>query len=134
MKTKSIIKVQISWCQGGFGAASDQIPGCVAAAENIDGVMKEFSDGVEFHLEGLAPQEVPECLKDEYEFAYEYTTQALLHRYDGILTRAALSRITGISQTVLGHYMTGYRTPRPARRKQIIDGLHRLGYELLATD
>ena len=59
-------------------------------------------------MEGLSPDETPECLKGEYKFDYEYTTQALLHRYDGILTRAALSRITGISQTVLGHYMTGY--------------------------
>jgi len=84
-------------------------------------------------LEGLSPDETPECLKGEYKFDYEYTTQALLHRYDGILTRAALSRITGISQTVLGHYMTGYRTPRPARHQQIVDGLHRLGNELLST-
>lgn len=99
MKTKQTIPVQISCCQGGFGAASDQIPGCVAAAETIDGVIKEFCEGVEFHLEGLAPNEIPECLKGEYEFSYEYTTQALLHHYDGILTRAALSRITGINHS-----------------------------------
>lgn len=133
MESKRIVKVLISWCQGGFGAAADDIPGCYAAAETLDEVIKEYEEGVTFHLEGLAPDEIPDCLKGEYEFDYEYTTQALLHRYDGILTRAALSRITGISQTILGHYMTGYRTPRPARRQQIIEGLHRLGDELLAT-
>lgn len=44
---KPTIQVQISLCQGGFGAASDQIP---------------------------------ECLKGEYKFAYKFTAQALLHR------------------------------------------------------
>lgn len=131
--TKKTIKVIISWYPGSFGASSDEIPGCVAAAEKINDVINEFEEGVRFHLEGLAPDEIPECLKGEYQFEYEYTTQALLHRYDGILTRAALSRITGIDQKILGHYMTGYRTPRPARRQQIVNGLHQLGNELLAT-
>lgn len=130
---KRVIRVLISWYPGSFGAASDEIPGCVAAAEKLDDVIREFEEGLQFHLEGLEPDEVPECLKGEYQLEYEYTTQALLHRYDGILTRAALSRITGIDQKILGHYMTGYRTPRPKRRQQIIDGLHRLGSELLAA-
>ncbi len=133
MKKQRVVKVLISWNQGGFGAESEDIPGCYAAADTLQDVIKEFEEGVAFHLKGLSPDETPECLKGEYKFDYEYTTQALLHRYDGILTRAALSRITGISQTVLGHYMTGYRTPRPARHQQIVDGLHRLGNELLST-
>lgn len=133
MTENRVIKVIISWRPRAFGAASDDIPGCVAAAERLDEVIREYEDGVKFYLEGLAPDEIPECLKGQYHFEYEYTIQALLHRYDGILTRAALSRITGIDPKILGHYMTGYRTPRTARRKQIIDGLHRLGNELLAT-
>ena len=88
---------------------------------------------MEFHREGLEPEEMPECLKGEYEFSYEYTLQALLHRYSDVVTRTALSRETGISRAVLEHYMSGYRTPRPERRAQIVESLHKIGKELLAA-
>jgi len=29
----------------------------------------------------------------------------------------------------LGHYATGHRNPRPAQRKKIIDGIHKIGTE-----
>jgi hypothetical protein len=44
-----------------------------------------------------------------------------------------LSRITGINQRLLGHYMTRYRVPRPAQRRKIINGLHTIGNELTAV-
>ena len=44
----------------------------------------------------------------------------------------ALSRITGINYRQLWHYASGMCKPRPAQRKRIEDGLHRLGHELLS--
>ncbi|MCK9638406.1 MAG: hypothetical protein M0R39_00730 [Prolixibacteraceae bacterium] len=48
-----------------------------------------------------------------------------------ISTKAALSRITWINQRQLWHYASGMRKPRPAQRKRIEEGLHKLGAELL---
>lgn len=127
------IRVLIDWCPDTFGAVSEDIPGCVATDRTEQGVKEGYISALQFHLEGLEPDEIPECLKTEYKLEFEYSIPALLHHYDGIVTRAALSRVTGISQKLIGHYLTGYRTPRPARRQQIIDGLHRLGEELLAA-
>jgi hypothetical protein len=69
----------------------------------------------------------------EYEFDYELQVSAILHRFDGILTRAALARATGINQRQLGHYATGKSVTRLSQREKIINGLHRLGKEFCSV-
>lgn len=70
----------------------------------------------------------------EYELAYKYDMESLLNYYKGIFTFAALERITGIEQKYLQHYSTGYKKPRPERRKKIEKALHNLGSELMALE
>lgn len=65
--------------------------------------------------------------KGKYQLGFELSAQALLHKFDGVLTRAALSRITGINEKLLSHYMSGYRNPRPAQRQKIVEGIHKGG-------
>ena len=45
---------------------------------------------------------------------------------------AAISRATGINQRQLSHYATGLKTPRPKQRQRIVEGLHKIGRELMA--
>ena len=72
----------------------------------------------------------PEWLTpNPYKLEFEMNTQALLHYFEGILTRSALSRVTGINERQLGHYATGHRNPRPAQRMKIIEGIHQIGRE-----
>ena len=118
------ILVNIVW-NDNYGAYSDLIPGCVATHATIDGVKEAYKSALEFHIEGSDDEDLPECLKEEYELEYELAVSALLHYYDKILTRAALSRITGINQRQLGHYLNGYRNPRKDKRELIINGLHK---------
>lgn len=124
------IKVIIDWLDN-YGAVSDMIPGCVATSQTHAGIMEDYASAVEFHLEGLDPDEVPECLKGEYEFEYIMTTRALLHRLEGIITRAAIARATGINEQQLQHYMSGFRTARPDKREKILDAIHNIGKELI---
>ncbi len=124
------ILVNIVW-NDNYGAYSDLIPGCVATHATIDGVKEAYKSALEFHIEGSDDEDLPECLKEEYELEYELAVSALLHYYDKILTRAALSRITGINQRQLGHYLNGYRNPRKDKRELIINGLHKIGQEFL---
>ena len=86
---------------------------------------------MKFHIEGSEPDELPECVKGEYKIEFVLEVSALLHYYDGILTRAALSRVTGINQRQLGHYLSGYRNPRQDKRELIVNGLHRIGNEFI---
>jgi hypothetical protein len=60
--------------------------------------------------------------------------QALLVHYDGIFTKSALSRVTGINEKQLWHYASGGRRPRPEQRRRITAGLHGLGRELMAVE
>jgi len=125
------IKVHIDW-EDNYGAASDAVLGCVATHKTFEGIKEAYASALEFHLEGMRKDgdKIPEVLQGNYKLEFELTAQALLHHIDGIITRAALSRITGINEKQLGHYMTGHRTPRPAQREKIIVGLHKIGSEL----
>jgi predicted RNase H-like HicB family nuclease len=128
------IKVIIDW-ENNYGAASDEVLGCVATHKTFEGVKEAYASALEFHLKGMREDndKIPAKLQGAYELEFEMTAQALLHHFDGIITRAALSRITGINERQLGHYMTRYRRPRPAQRLKIINGLHRIGKELTAV-
>ena len=127
---KKII-VNIVW-NDNYGAYSDEVPGCVATHSTIEGVKEAFGSALQFHIEGLETDELPDCLKKDFELEFELSVSALLHHYDKILTRAAISRVTGINQRQLGHYLSGYRNPRRDKRDIIIAGLHKIGNELLS--
>ena len=126
-----IIKVHIDW-EVNYGAASAAVPGCVATHKTFEGIKAAYTSALEFHIAGMRKDgdEIQEVLQGEYTLEFELTAQALLHRIDGIITRAAISRITGINEKQLGHYMTGHRNPRPAQRQKIIDGIHHIADDL----
>lgn len=128
------IKVDISWFDN-YGACSDQVPGCVATHKTLDGVKKAYTESLGWHLETMQTDgdEIPEALKEDYELEFELNIQALLHYFEGILTRSALARVTGINERQLGHYATGHRKPRPAQRTKIIDGIHKIGTEFISV-
>lgn len=126
------IKVTIDWLDN-YGAVSDQIPGCVATHQTFEGVKEAYTSALEFHKEGLAADEMPECLKGEYMLVFEETTRALLYRFDGILTRSAISRATGINEKQLRHYMSGFRTARPDKREKIVVAIHKIANDFLSV-
>ena len=124
------IKVQIGWMDN-YGAGSDEVPGCVATHKTLEGVKKAYTESLRWHLEAMRADgdEIPIVLQGDYELEFELNTQAVLQYFSGILTRSALSRVTGINERLLGHYATGHRNPRPAQRQKIIDGIHKIGAE-----
>jgi predicted RNase H-like HicB family nuclease len=130
-----IIKVHIDW-EDNYCAASDVILGCVATHKTYDGIKAAYASALEFHLNGIRNDgdEIPTILQGEYSLEFELSAQALLHRIDGIITRAAIARITGINEKQLGHYITGHRKPRSVQREKIISGLHKIGLEFMSLD
>ena len=47
---------------------------------------------------------------------------------------AAISRVSGINQHQLSHYANGLKKPRPEQRRRIVEGLHKIGRELMAVE
>lgn len=125
------ITVNIDW-EDNYGAYSEEVPGCVATHKTLEGVKQAYIEALKFHLEGLHRDgdEIPAVIQGRYKLNFVLNVRALLHYFDGVLTRSALSRVTGINERQLGHYITGHRKPRPEQRKKIVEGIHRIGKEI----
>ena len=125
------ITVNIDW-ENNYGAYSEKVSGCVATNKTLEGVKQAYIEALEFHLQGLRADgdEIPAAMQGKYRLDYVLNVRALLHYFEGVLTRSALSRVTGINERQLGHYITGHRKPRPEQRKKIVEGLHRIGKEI----
>jgi predicted RNase H-like HicB family nuclease len=125
------ITVNIDW-ENNYGAYSEEVAGCVATHSTLEGVKQAYIEALEFHLEGLHADgdEIPSVLQGKYRLDFVLNVRALLHYFEGVITRSALSRVTGINERQLGHYITGHRKPRPDQRKKIVEGLHRIGKEI----
>lgn len=133
------IIVNVSWCGKNFSASfSENVPGAVVfTANNFRELQKEAKESLDFHLEGMQEdgEEVPEWwLSNDYEFLYQYTDVAsLLKAYSDLLPLVSLSHATGINQHLLSHYANGLKKPRPQQRKRIVEGMHKIGKELLSV-
>jgi len=134
LKVMQTITVNIDW-EENYGAYSEEVAGCAATHKTLEGVKKAYLEALEFHLEGLRADgdEIPSVLQTKYRLEFVLNVRALLHYFDGLLTRSALSRVTGINERQLGHYITGHRKPRPEQRKKIVEGLHRIGKEITSV-
>jgi hypothetical protein len=74
---------------------------------------------------------VPEVLTKNYTLQFHFDIETFLNYYDKIFTRRALSRMTGINESLLSQYAAGLKRPRRAQAKRIEKGLHDLANELL---
>lgn len=136
---KEIITVNVSWCGKNFSASlSDNVPGAVVfTASNFRELQKEAKASLDFHLEGIQEdgEDVPAWwVSNNYEFQFQYSDVAsLLKAYSDVVPLAYLSYACGINQHQLSHYANGLKQPRPLQRQRIVDGMHKIGRELLAV-
>ena len=133
------IIVNVAWVDKNFGASlGDNVPGSVVlTADTYEKLLQEVPETLRFHVEGMVEDgdDVPRWLVDgEYEFEYHLQDVAtVLRAYEPFVSLAAISRATGINQHQLSHYATRMKTPRPEQRRRIVEGIHKIGKQLLAV-
>jgi len=133
------LKVSISWSGNNYCAEShdDVLNGIVICTQKtLKGVKSGFQSSLQFHIEGCLQDgdNLPEWLTSgQYELDYVMETSALLHSLDGILTRSAIARVSGINERQIRHYAAGIRTPRPVQRTKIVNAIHSISKELSAV-
>lgn len=74
----------------------------------------------------------PAFLDMEFEIVYKFDTESLLQYYAGVITPAALERLSGIHQKQLWNYLHGRSKPRKQQVEKIEKALHSLGAELMS--
>ena len=133
------INVDVQWCDKNFGATfGDNVPGAVVlTAKSYEELIREVPETLRFHVEGMVKDgdNVPQWLRDgDYEFVFNLIDVAtILRAYEPYISLAALSRASGINQHLLSHYANRMKQPRPQQRQRIVDGIHKIGRELLAV-
>ena len=136
---KNKVEALISWSGNNYCATSvgAEINGVVIVTnKSLLDVKNDFRESLEFHVEGLLHDgdDVQGWLRDkDYEVNYTFDISALFHSLDGILTRSAISHVTGINERQLGHYASGHRRPRKEQQQKIVEGIHKIGRELSAV-
>ncbi len=128
------IVIDVAKTESGYCAACDILPGWVVAVTGDFATLdKEVRESIDFFREcALADGvEYPKVLDEDFVIDYKFDIRSLLCFYQSIFSFAALQYITGINQRQLWHYAAGYSKPRKAQADKIVDGLHKLGKELL---
>ena len=107
---------------------------CVVTARTFQKLQKELDFSLREHINWMREDgdPIPEEFEGPWEYEWDLTVRALLHYTEKYVTKATISKATGINQQQLTHYASGYRTPRPAMRKRIVDGIHSIAAILAA--
>lgn len=132
MKT---IKVILEAGKDGYGVSFDGIPNVFGFGESIEDAKTDAKDALDGFIKVLKKtgKQVPKILQGEYQLDFELDTEALLKHVEGIVTKTALAKASGINPAQLTHYSSGLKKPRKEQRDRIINGLHKLGQELLSV-
>lgn len=128
------VVIKVARTDNGYSAACDLLSGWVVASTGDFGQLNEYViESLDFYLECAKKDgdQYPAVFDGEYELVYEFDVQSLLCYYQNIFSFSALQFITGINQKQLSHYAAGRSKPRKEQATKIVDGLHKLGNELM---
>ncbi len=127
------VLVVIEKSSTGYSAYLPELPGCVSTYSTIDELKTNILEAISFHLEGIEEDKlpIPQQFKKPYTLQFSFDVETFLNYYNRVFTRRALSKLTGINESLLSQYAAGLKQPRPAQSKKIEAGLHQLAHELL---
>lgn len=130
------VKFIIEQGEKNYSCFSEDVPGVAATGKTLSQLKINAKEALEFHIEGCREDgdEIPDVVQGNYEVGFVFDTQNFLQYYEDIFSRAALSRITGINEKQLGHYIQGIHKPRKDKAKKIQECLHTVGKELLSVE
>ena len=131
------VLVEINWSGDNYSASCTSVNGVVFVTnKSLEKVKKDFKDAFEFHIQGSIEDgdKLPAYISENrFKLDYKLMASAIMHQLDGVVTRAALSRVTGINEKQLGHYLQGHRSPRPSTEEKIIQGFKKVSDEILSV-
>lgn len=123
---KQIIDVRIEWTGENYSAFAD-LNGLVFVTEkDVKKIKENFEQTFQFHVESSIEDGDDLLPADQYQLNYIYGATYLLKALEEVLSRSALSRVTGINQRQLGHYLQGVKKPRKSTEEKIQEGIRQV--------
>ncbi len=127
------VKVFIEKSSFGYSAYMDDTPlsySCIGEGKTVEETIEDFQKAYQemreyYHKAGKQFEEI------EYEFFYD--TASFLQEYCKAFSLAGLERITGVSQTQLGHYLHGRSKPTRKTIEKIERGVRSFANNLTAV-
>jgi len=105
--------------------------GVLGEGGTVDETIDDFRTGYEEIKE--AYQSVGKAIPN-LEFDFKYDTASFLASYSNVLSLAGLSRLTGLNQGLLSHYVTGRKRPTQKTVFKIKKSVHEFGKRLCEVD
>ncbi len=128
------IKVIVEWTDNNFSAGVGGINGVVISTGNtIEDLKREFKSAFQFHIEESIKDgdKLPDyIISGNYELKFQLGASAMLHLSDGLISRSAIARVTGINEKQLSHYLTGKKVAREKQSKRISSGIKEISHQL----
>lgn len=116
MGNKLIINIGAS--ADSFGAYGENCSGIFASGDNVAEVKRDVLEAIRIYKEITPESEWDTPIKEGWPIEWHYDTQSLLKYYEGILTNAALERLTGINKNNCGITPTAFPDREKKREKK----------------
>jgi predicted RNase H-like HicB family nuclease len=129
------IKVILEAGKDGYGVSFEIIPNVYGFGETVETAKADAKAALEGFVVALRKynKPIPKVLEGGYELDFEFDIEALLKHIEGIVTKSALAKASGINPSQLSHYSSGLKKPRKEQKEKIIQGLHKLAQDLLSV-
>lgn len=131
MKDKKVFTAVIERGEDGsysvYIAEPDCPFGCIGTGKTVAEAQKDFTSAVD-DIRAVYVEEGKDF--PDVEFSFRYDAASFLANYSKAFTLAGLSRITGINQGQLSHYVTGRTKPSASTIKKMEDSIHAFAKDL----
>lgn len=128
MKT---LKVIVYKAGKGISAHLPDVDGFVIASESMEKLRKDLLAGLQFHIDGLYPEEKKDWMVEPYNFEYVFhDIPSLVEGYNGLINQSSLARISGINESQMRQYALGIKKPSKKISIRIEIGLKKYADEL----
>jgi hypothetical protein len=130
-KTMEVLKVEINKAGNGVSANIPALNGFVIASSSVAALKKELRESVQFHIEGLYPEERTPWMDGDYDFEFVFCDiPSLVSGYGDTINQSSLARISGINESQMRQYVSGIRSASPGILKRVEEGIHRYADDL----
>ena len=75
--------------------------------------------------------DIPQIFQGNYVFHYKMDIESFFEWFQGVLTKAGISKLTGMNQSLVSQYANGLKKPSKKQTNRIQTALHEFGEELL---